>query len=87
MKFSISMPDELVRKLDELAKENFCTRSGIVTIAAREYVANTEAKKMLPALEAAIRAAAAKNGELSEKDWKTIEAWSMLSDAVQGEKN
>ena len=81
MKFSISMPDELVEKLDILAKENFCSRSGLITIAAREYVANQEAKKVLPALTDAIRSAAAGRA-LSEDEQRMIDAFSLLSQGM-----
>lgn len=58
MKVSISMPDELVKKLDVLAEENYCSRSGVISIAVREWVASQEAKKVLPALTEAIKSAA-----------------------------
>lgn len=77
MKFSISMPDELVKRIDVLAKESFCTRSGAITIAAREWVANQDAKKILPTLQAAI-AEAAKGKTLSDEEQKQIDAFDSL---------
>lgn len=85
MKLSVSIPDELVKKLDALADANFCSRSGAVTIAVREWVANQEAKKLIPALTEAIKNAAA-GKTLSEEDQRQLDAWEVLSRQFSDEK-
>lgn len=85
MKFSVSMPDELVKKLDVLADENFCSRSGVITIAVREWVASEEAKKVLPALTEAIKSAAA-GRDLTDSQQRDLDLFMALSQAVTDEK-
>ena len=85
MKLSISVPDELVAKLDAEAKEIVCTRSGAITLAIREWLANQEAKRILPALQAAISSAAA-GRTLSDEDQKNLEVFTALTDIVTGKK-
>lgn len=81
MKFSISMPDELVKKLDVLAAENYCSRSGVIMIAVREWVASQEAKKVLPALTDAIQTAVA-GRTLSETQQRDLDTFLALSRAA-----
>lgn len=85
MKFSISMPDELVKKLDVLAEENYCSRSGVISIAVREWVASQEAKKVLPALTEAIKSAAA-GRVLTDSEQHDLDLFLSLSRAVTDEK-
>lgn len=85
MKLSISVPDELVEKLDEEAKRISCKRSGACTIAIREWLASQETKRILPMLQAAISSAAA-GRTLTEEEQKNLEVFSALSDVVTGKK-
>lgn len=41
------MDEELCSKLDIIAKDRFITRSGLINIAVRDYIAKEEAKSML----------------------------------------
>lgn len=86
MKLSVSIPDELVKKLDALAEANFCSRSGAVTIAVREWVANQEAKKLLPALTEAIKNATA-GKVLSDEEQRQLDAYLYLASQVSDKKN
>lgn len=38
MKLSISLPDELVSKMDEIADANFLTRSGFIAMCCTSYI-------------------------------------------------
>lgn len=38
MKLSISLPDELVAKIDEVADSNFMTRSGLIAMCCTTYI-------------------------------------------------
>jgi metal-responsive CopG/Arc/MetJ family transcriptional regulator len=46
MKINVSMPDDIVRKLDEAAHENNSSRSALLTLAARRYLENKEEEKI-----------------------------------------
>jgi predicted transcriptional regulator len=39
MKTAVSLPDDVFRAIDDYAKRNRLTRSGVLTVAARQYLA------------------------------------------------
>ena len=45
-KINVSLPDELLRELDELAAELHRSRSGLVAEASARYVAELEAQRV-----------------------------------------
>ena len=79
MKLSISLPEELVNRIDETAKETLNTRSSFIANACREYIAGLEAKRILPALELAIRGAA-EGKQLTDDQRAQLDAFSLLVD-------
>lgn len=78
MKLSVSLPDELVERIDEEAKRNMSNRSNFIANACREYIANLEAKRLLPKLRAAIEVAAA-GKQLTAEEQAQIDAFALLS--------
>ena len=42
MRVQISMPDDLMAKVDETAKHNFTSRSGLIALACRQYCLQSE---------------------------------------------
>ena len=53
MKTAISIPDDLFSAIDKLSKELNCSRSRILTNAAREYIKKLENKSILEAINKA----------------------------------
>lgn len=47
MKFNVSMNDELFQKLEEEAKKNYLSRSGLVSLAVQNYLQNNQAMKAI----------------------------------------
>jgi metal-responsive CopG/Arc/MetJ family transcriptional regulator len=57
MKTAISVPDELFKEIEKVAKENHYSRSEVFVIAVREYLEKRRSKKLLSALNEAYAAA------------------------------
>lgn len=53
MKTAISIPDELFKKIEKVAKEYNYSRSELFTIAAREFIEKINSKKLLDAINEA----------------------------------
>ncbi len=53
MKTAISIPDNVFKDIDKLSKELHCSRSQILTDAAREYIEKLKNEKILKALNKA----------------------------------
>lgn len=50
MKTAISIPDEIFKEVDKIAKEHHYSRSEVFVIAVREYLGKLKSKKLLDAL-------------------------------------
>ncbi len=57
MKTAISVPDELFKEVEKVAKENHYSRSEVFVIAVREYLEKRRSKRLLAALNEAYTAA------------------------------
>ena len=79
MKLSVSLPEEIVKRIDEEAKATMNTRSSFIANACREYIAALEAKRMLPKLRTAIEVAAA-GKELPQELQDQIDLFTALAD-------
>ena len=53
MKTAISVPDELFKKIEKIAKEYNYSRSKLFTTAAREFVEKINSRKLLDAINEA----------------------------------
>ncbi|HHT9126548.1 MAG TPA: ribbon-helix-helix domain-containing protein [Candidatus Brocadiia bacterium] len=53
MKTAISVPDELFKKIEKIAKEYNYSRSELFTIAAREFIEKIKSRKLLDAINEA----------------------------------
>lgn len=53
MKTAISIPDELFKKIEKIAKEYNYSRSALFTIAAREFIEKIKSRKLLDAINEA----------------------------------
>lgn len=82
MKISISLPEEIVAKLDEEAERMYASRSSVIGNACRDYLAKLEARKMLPEIRAAIVAAAA-GKKLSDDQKANVAAFDLLASVIE----
>lgn len=66
-KINVSLPDELLAAVDEIAREFDRSRSGLVAEATQHYVTNIQGKRAASEREARIRAAMASMREIAKK--------------------
>ena len=66
-KINVSLPDDLLRQVDEIAREFDRSRSGLVAEATERYVATVSAERAAREREARIRAAMAHMREIAKK--------------------
>ncbi|MBA4374537.1 MAG: CopG family transcriptional regulator [Thermodesulfovibrio sp.] len=59
MKTAISVPDELFREIEKIAKEHHYSRSEVFVIAVKEYLENRKSQSLLAALNQAYETAEA----------------------------
>lgn len=79
MKLSISMPDELLKKLDDYADANYTTRSGAITMMVNSYLDSREMTKQLGAMTEMLQKLNVRGELLSEDESKALEAFQYLS--------
>jgi len=53
MKIAISIPVDVFKEIDKIAKEQRTSRSGVITAAAREYVRKNETRRLIARLDRA----------------------------------
>lgn len=82
MKLSISMPDELLDRLDTYADANFMTRSGAITLMVNSYLDSREASKTLVAMTEFLKDLKVSGRPISEEDAKQIEFLEFLSEQL-----
>lgn len=65
-KINVSLPDELLAEVDEIARERRCSRSGLVAEATARYVTGLAEERAAREREAQIRQAMANMAELGK---------------------
>ena len=69
MKVTITMPDELMKKVDDYADANYMSRSGFLAVAANQYLLTFEVSKAIVDMALATR----KIADTGKVDHETIE--------------
>ena len=72
MKLSVTMPDELVKEIDEYSSENYMTRSGFLSFAATNYLASIKVQNTLKSLNLAL-SRIAETGQVDNETLKDLE--------------
>lgn len=83
MKVGITLNDELLKKMDDYAKENFMTRSGLISVAVRDYINSSEASRALVELSHSM-SKIAKSGKLDKATKKQLEDFNRLALLLSG---
>lgn len=55
MKLQISIDDELVKRVDNYAEKNYLTRSGLISLACNQFLAQNESLMAVKDISLAIR--------------------------------
>lgn len=72
MKINITMNDELLERLDKHAKEQFTTRSGLISLACTQYLNQLEAMNLLRLMSTAMQRIA-ETGTIDEEAKQQID--------------
>ena len=71
MKVQITMPDELLAKLDDYADRNYTSRSGAITMMVNNYLVSRELTLQMQQVTEALTKMAA-GGQLSEAEQQQL---------------
>lgn len=69
MKVQISVDDELMKRVDTFADENYMSRSGLITIALTQYLNQADVAKAIKEMSISIK----KMADTGKVDHNTIE--------------
>lgn len=78
-KINITMNDGLLAELDALAKKNYSSRSGMISIALANYIQQQRISDGLISVSAALQRIA-ETGVMSDKDKEDLEAFTKFID-------
>ena len=78
MKVQITMPDELLAKLDDYADRNYTTRSGAITMMVNNYLVSRELTVQIQQVSEALTKMAA-GGQLSDAEQQRLLGFEQLS--------
>lgn len=81
MKVQISMPDELLKKLDDYADQNYTTRSGAITMMVNNYLVSRQLSVQMQQVTDALTKMAA-GGQLSEAEQQQLLGFQQLSKSL-----
>ena len=77
-KITISLDDDLVKRADNYADENYMSRSGLISIALTQYLNSADVTKAIKDMAFAMRKIA-DNGVVDEDTQKQLEDFERLS--------
>lgn len=83
MKIGITMNDELVKRMDNYAENNYMTRSGLIAFALNQYLNSMEITHAVQELALAMRKIA-DTGSIDEETTKKLEDFERFSNLLLG---
>lgn len=84
MKVNITLNDDLLERIDKYAAENYMSRSGFVSHACNQFLAQAEMVGLLKNCSAAM-AAIARTGNCEPDVMKQLEEFTMLASIALGD--
>lgn len=85
MKVQISLADELVKRVDAHADENYMTRSGLISFAVTQYLNSADVIKAVNDMSLAMRRIA-DNGTIDEQTKMQLEDFERISKMLLSSK-
>lgn len=83
MKVQISVPDELLKRIDAYSAENYLTRSGFLALASTQYLNAADVTMGVKGLAVAMRKIA-DNGVIDEESKRKLEDFERLAKVLTG---
>lgn len=82
MKINITMNDELLERVDKYAKENYTTRSGLISLACVQYLNQQEATNAIQLMAAAMQRIAA-SGKIDEETQQLLDDFMRIAQMLK----
>ena len=86
MKVTLSLNDDLVKRIDDYALEMFMKRSAVVSLACIQFLDASEGIKAVKDMSVAMRKLADKEGKIDDKMLQEIEDFERISNLLTGGK-
>lgn len=83
IKVNITLDEELLRRVDEYAEENYLNRSSLVSLATTQFLNAADVTKAIKDMAFAMRKIA-DNGEVDDETRKQLEDFERLSKMFTG---
>lgn len=84
-KIQISLDDELLKRVDTYADDNYMSRSGLITLAATQFLNANEVTKAIVSLNATMQAIK-ETGNLDHETMEQLEDWQRLANLLTSKK-
>lgn len=83
MKISVSIDEELMKRIDEYADDNYLSRSGAMSMACNQFLNEAEAGKGLKVMAEALKKMA-ETGKADAESMKKLEDFEKLVKLITG---
>lgn len=85
IKVNVTLDEELMRRVDEYAEENYLNRSSLVSLATSQFLNAADVTKAIKDMAFAMRKIA-DNGEIDDESRRQLEDFERLSRMLVGAK-
>lgn len=85
IKINITLDEELMRRVDDYAEENYLNRSSLISLATTQFLNAADVSKAIRDMAFAMRKIA-DNGEIDDESRKQLEDFERLSRMLVGAK-
>ena len=83
MRVNFNVPDELIARLDEYAKENYISRSAVMCQACDNFLMAKQAKQLFAQMTQTMKVIAEK-GEIDEETQKQLDEFERVASLFSG---
>lgn len=83
VKVNITLDEELLQRIESFADDNYLSRSGLITLAATQYLVQAEASRAIVDISLALRKIA-DSGVVTDEDRKQLEDFERLARLFAG---
>ena len=84
-KIQISLDDELLKRVDTYADDNYMSRSGLITLATTQFLNANEVTKAIVSLNTSMQKIA-DTGNLDPETMEQLEDWQRLANLLTKKK-